>query len=292
VKAAPITALSVCALAFFGRTGEPRADSIQACVESHVEGQKLREQTKLAGARDRFVACAAEACPAVVRKDCAQWLDELDKMIPTIVFITKDQAGNDLSAVRVTVDGSPLADRLDGPALRVDPGEHTFEFFAPGRPRVTKKLVVREGVKERQETIVLAEATGSPAPPIAAPPPSGDEAPSSAGSTQRSLAIAAGGVGVVGIALGTVFGVDARAKWKNAQGACSGPHLADCPDHDAAVRDHDAAITSATISTAAFIAGGAALGTAIVLWLTAPKSVPTAIGIGSSVSSISVVGAF
>lgn len=33
--------------------------------------------------------------------------------MPSLVFEAKDRAGNDLGAVRVTMDGQPLAEKLD-----------------------------------------------------------------------------------------------------------------------------------------------------------------------------------
>ena len=40
--------------------------------------------------------------------------------------------GGDIFAVRVSMDGAALVSRLDGSALAVDPGQHTFAFAADG----------------------------------------------------------------------------------------------------------------------------------------------------------------
>jgi hypothetical protein len=42
---------------------------------------------------------------------------DLERAQPTVVFDVKDDAGNDLTDVKVTVDGNPLADKLTGTAL-------------------------------------------------------------------------------------------------------------------------------------------------------------------------------
>jgi hypothetical protein len=57
----------------------------------------------------------------MVRDDCTQRLDELNRQLPTIVFDGKDAAGGDVIAVSVTVDGRLLTERLDGAPLEVDP---------------------------------------------------------------------------------------------------------------------------------------------------------------------------
>jgi hypothetical protein len=259
-----------------------------------LEGQKLREAGKLTATRERFLACAADACPPMVRKDCAQWLEDTDRMFPTIVFSATDEAGRDLSAVHVTVDGAPLADRLDGRALRVEPGEHTFAFTTPERPPLSKKLVVREGVKGRQETIVLAAAAVA-APPSANGPPAA-EAPPASGSSQRVLGLALGGAGIVGVAVGSAFGLMAQSSWKRAQAECNGPTPAQCPQHDQAVSDRHATLTSGAISTIAFAVGGAALATGVVLVLTAPgptrAGAMNAVHVVAGAGSLRVVGAF
>ena len=71
-----------------------------------------------------------------MRDDCAQRLDEIDRVQPTIVFEVHDGSGKDLSAVRVLLDGRPWLDRVDGAAVPLDPGAHTFTFQnALGRSR-------------------------------------------------------------------------------------------------------------------------------------------------------------
>src|SRR6476469_4343818 len=48
------------------------------CVAAHEDGQRARRDGHLREARRRFVACASEACPVDVRRDCSTQLDEVD----------------------------------------------------------------------------------------------------------------------------------------------------------------------------------------------------------------------
>jgi hypothetical protein len=93
------------------------------------------------------------------------------------------------------------------------------------------------------------------------------------------LAIVAGSVGVVGVGIGAIFGLQALSKKNDAQNAC--PNV--CSDQQGADRWSDAKST-ATVSTVAFIAGGVALGGAAALWFTAkPESASapsTQLGLG------------
>lgn len=108
-------------------------------------------------AREQLRTCGDTSCPALIRDDCAKRLDEPERAQPAIVFDAKDGAGRDLSAVHVTVDGRPFAERLDGAALKVDPGEHVFVFTVPDEPPVSQTFVVKEGEKERRERPLPAE---------------------------------------------------------------------------------------------------------------------------------------
>ncbi len=118
--------------------------------------------SKLGAARSRVRVCIAQSCPVPVREDCTGLLHEIDSLMPSLVFEAKDAKGGALRAVKVSVDGSPLAERLDGTALNVDPGEHTFRFEAEGAPHIEKKLVIRESEKDRHEIVVLETVAATP----------------------------------------------------------------------------------------------------------------------------------
>src|SRR5215469_5136429 len=93
------------------------------CIDANASAQTLRKNGKFREAREQLHLCLDPHCPKLVSRDCATRLDELDLAQPTIVFDAKDRTGNDLGAVKVTVDGRPLVDKLDGTAVPVDPGE-------------------------------------------------------------------------------------------------------------------------------------------------------------------------
>lgn len=274
-------------------SAEPSITNDQ-CIEANAKAQPLRRAGKLAAARAELARCVNRQCPGMVRDDCAQRLDELDRAQPTIVFDAKDTADDDLNAVRVTVDGERLTDKLDGSPLAVDPGAHTFTFETPGQPLTTRRLVVREGEKGRIEhvwftgsqggAVVPAARTaraasstgavsGSSAARIAGPavdtPPPPSSGGSHGGGTQRAWGLVLGGVGLGGVAAGTVFGLLASSAWNDSKNECSPGCSA--TSHAAATTDHDKAVTDGTVSTIAFIAGGAFLVGGIALFASAPS---------------------
>lgn len=238
------------------------ADPTKAeCVRANADAQPLQGDGKYAAARELLQKCAVPACPALVRNDCAQRLSHLEEAQPTLVFDVVDGAGADVGGVTVAMDGRVLVERLAGIALRVDPGEHEFTFTAAGKPAVSRKLVVKEGEKDRRERVVL----GAPPPAPAAP----DEAPHGLG-TRRIAGIALAGAGVAAVAVGSVFGALTFGAVSDQSSDCAGAGSF-CAHRAQALSDHGDATTDAAVSTVAFIAGGVFLAGGAYLFFTAPK---------------------
>jgi hypothetical protein len=245
----------------------PEDGGLDRCVGANTTAQSLRRDGKLGAARTQLAICVDASCPALVRDDCNQRLDELDRAQPTIVFDAKDNQGQDVSEIKVEVDGRPFAQRLDGIAVAVDPGEHTFTFDVKGRPpKVTRKFVLREGEKGRREQVLLSGTAVPVAGGVSALGPSRMEATPL--GAQRVVALAALGVGLVGIGTGVAFAVQANAKANDADAYCPGSACA----NDAALRMNDDARVAGNLATVAFAAGAAGIAGAVVLWLTAKPS--------------------
>jgi hypothetical protein len=148
-------------------------DAVVACVQAAEDAQSQRSSHQLRAARLKFLLCAQESCPPVVRNDCTGWLADVDKLMPSIVVQARDTKGVELTDVRVMVDGEVLADRLDGLAIAVDPGVHLFQFERAGVPPLQQQILIREGEKGRAMPITLAAAPAPdvPPPPSRRPPP-------------------------------------------------------------------------------------------------------------------------
>jgi hypothetical protein len=263
------------------RAGDPTTVD---CLTASEKSITLRTEHKLRSARAQLLVCASTSCPADIRKECARRVDEVNASIPTIVFGAKDPTNNDLTAVKVTMDGEAITERLEGTAISLDPGAHTFTFQAAGQPLLTKQIVVREGEKDRREIIQIGNRpTPPPTVPVApgpvvvpvkpAPPPSKPL------GAQRVAALVVGGVGVVGLGLGAAFGGLALSKNKEAKAACpnSGCQTQEGVDLWNATR------LDGTISTVGFIVGGVAVAGGVVLWFTAglpAKSKTARLGFG------------
>jgi hypothetical protein len=252
------------------------------CVAANEDAQDLRHAGKLREARRQFAACTAAGCPSLIREDCAQRLREVESALPSIVFVAKDRAGHDLTAVHVAMDGDPLIEHLDGTAVVIDPGEHKFVFTAEGFHDATSTMLVREGEGDRPVRIVL-ESTNPP-PEVASPPPAPAPPPSSGGSFVRPLGITLAVIGVGGIGVGSVLGLVSKSTYDRAQNECPSGNLGTCSGKAQYQQDFDSANSQATASTIAFIAGGALVATGALLFFLAPK---TASGVTVGVSAVS-----
>jgi hypothetical protein len=260
--------------------GDP---TVAECIRANEMSISLRGNDRLREAREQLLVCAARSCPGEIRAQCERHLVEVNASIPTIVFEAKNAAGNDLSAVKVSMDGRPLADRLEGTPIALDPGSHSFHFESPGLPPVDKSFVLHQGEKERRERIAFvspAVAAGGQEPPTisrtetpVAPGPR--ETPSSSWSALKTVGLVTAGAGIVGIGIGTVFGLVATSDKSSAH--CDSNGYCDAgPLHEA--RNH------ADASTAGLVAGGVLLAAGVTLVLVAPS------GSKSSVQVAPVVG--
>ena len=183
----------------------------QACVAAYEEAQQLRKDGKLTSSRARLLVCAQDSCPAVVRRDCTVWLAEVEQATPTVVLAARAPGGQDAVEVTVSLDGKPLAKRLDGKALPLDPGPHTFRFELPSAqvPAREETILLHEGERNRQ---VLADFQPPAAPPSGAAAPSGGPAGAPLPSPMRPAptpvgAYVLGGLGVAGLGVFTAFGL-------------------------------------------------------------------------------------
>jgi hypothetical protein len=267
----PRTAALLAAAATITLAGAPRAadPTTGDCLAASEKSLTLRNQHKLRAARAQLLICASRSCPADIRKECTRRVDEVNGAMPTIVFGAKDGTGNDLAAVKVTMDGEIITEKVDGTAISLDPGAHTFTFQAAGQPILSRQIVIREGEKERREMLALGKPAEAPLAPVAAP--ARPEEASSPLGNQRVAALVVGSVGAVGLVVGGVFGGLSISQHNQAESVCP---ASGCPTQQGVDR-WNAARLDGNVSTAALVVGGAALVVGVVLWLTgAPPAKP------------------
>jgi hypothetical protein len=216
--------------------GGPAEDK-KACLASYESSQELRRQGSLRAAREQFAICARPVCPKALSVDCTKWLEEVQSTMPTVVIEGRDASGGETIAIRVLLDGKPLVERLDGRAIEVDPGQHTFRYEYGGE-HIEERIVIREGERNRKLTASFAKATPAPsaAPTGASVPPPAAGAPRSAplpgpeepspSRPVRPVTYALAGVSLLGFAGFAYFGLTGNSKAQQLERDC----LPSCTD--------------------------------------------------------------
>jgi hypothetical protein len=193
------------------------------------------------------VGRARRASDASVADLASRHADELEPRVPKLVV--RLAPAEDPAQVPVRLDGEPLVPTALGVDVPIDPGPHTVQADAAGRPPFVRTFVAAE----RGGTTVVAI----------------ELAPEKGASPQRVAAIAAGGVGVAGVVVGSILGLVAMSNWNRARSECTSG-TSGCSNE---ALDLQPVVKSEALgSTIAFAVGGTAIAAAALLWWTAPTS--------------------
>jgi hypothetical protein len=218
------------------------------------------------------------------RRDFArQRMAELEKgLVRAVVDVPPS-----VQLFEVLIEDRRVPEAEKGMAFVAEPGPRKVTYRAKGKKQVVELVtfgpttgkgarvqhLAVPKMEEQDKEIVEAIATATPQPtpepprPAAAPPAAGAE-PSNRGGTQRTIALILGGVGIAGLAAGSVTGVMTLSN------DCSSSGKSDnrCPtDPVARQNEKDSGQTTGTISDISFAVGGAALAAGVILYLTAPR---------------------
>lgn len=282
--------LATSSLAF---AGDPKTE----CIAAADQAQQARDDGKWRAARDGFVSCSRAACPKMVAASCTKWAREVEEGMPTVVLAAKDASGGDLTDVRVTIDGAPLATVLDGKPVEVDPGVHKLRFSREGSEPAEQSVVVKAGEKLREVSVVLrpsAIAHAEPVAPVETPHASGH---GDGGRVATTVVLGVLGAGALagGIALGLSSQSDAdTAAGLRAQmppNACfgAGGSSASCQSLSSAV---DAQNRDAAIAVTMYVVSGVFAAAAIVTFIAWPKHKTESARLFVGPGSIGIGGTF
>lgn len=242
------------------------ADDKKACLESYEKAQRLRADVKLRASIKELATCSRDVCPALIKKECGKWLEEVDQSMPSVVFEVTGPDGREVADVKVTMDDEVLVTEITGTAVVVDPGNHAFKFERAGQV-LEERFVIREGEKRRKLEVSfvpkLAPAPAPAPPPAPTPPPQPNPiADPTAGESRPVPAIVwvLGGIGVVslGAFAGFAFkGIGEKSDLDACKPRCT----------DAQIDDNKRTFVVADVFLGV---GVVALGTAAVLFFTRP----------------------
>jgi hypothetical protein len=235
---------------------------------------------RIASAWSKYLeaASAAQATGNTEREGVArEQAAALRPRVSNLVIVVVPQAKN-LAGLEVTRDGELVGPPQWGLSIPADEGEHTIAAKAPGHaPWQTVAVVKGEGTTATVTVPALtAQAPETPAetkPETGAPvstktAETKDAIPGSGLGMQRTLAIVAGGIGVVGLGVGTVFGLKSKSNHDDAEKYCDG---SSCTDARGVTAGNDA-YAAGNVATVGMVVGVLGLAGGVTLWLTAPAS--------------------
>lgn len=238
--------------------------------------QEKRQQLASAWATWREAIAFSARTQDNRRKIAEDKAKSLEARLPRIVFAAQNQP----PGLQVRHNGEPVSLASFGVPLPVNPGEQKVEAVAPKKKAYLGIFTVQEGQTLTVQIPALQDeesgaatpgpsssAASSPGlPPTSSAPvaPATTPAPAASpeGLNRRTIGLALGAVGVVGVGVGTYFGLQARSKWQDSRPRCEGSRC----DHEGALLAQDAQ-SSGNLSTISFALGAAALGAGAYLFL-------------------------
>jgi hypothetical protein len=141
---------------------ETSRTEVEQCVAQHDSARQLRLGEEWPGARAAMASCADERCPLAIAADCRAWLDELAKLMPTLIVVVE---GEDLAArnqaLRVELDGASV--ELSDPPSPIEllPGAHRLRFQPPGAEPVELLFSLAKGEKNHIERVRFVRPASS-----------------------------------------------------------------------------------------------------------------------------------
>ncbi|MBK7582963.1 MAG: PEGA domain-containing protein [Myxococcales bacterium] len=239
------------------------------------------EQGKTASAWAEFneAAAIAKRDKSKQREKFARThVQQLEKRLARVSF----KLPNGLEGATLEIDGTAVGTSALGTALPIDPGTHEVKVSAPGKKTWTKQLHI-EG-EARTTTVEVPALEAEEAAPAAAAEkaPTSERAPTEKPAQKASpgggstLGWVALGVGVVGVGVGSYFGLKTFSKKNESKDQCgeaigqSDPNR--CTPQGVDLRDD--AKSAATFSTIGFAVGAVGVGAGVVLLLSSGGSAP------------------
>jgi serine/threonine-protein kinase len=258
---------------------------------------------RTASAWAMFRQAASEAAASGESQRAEAGRQRAEKLTPTLSKLTVTVTAPAPPGLELTRNGAAVPNALWGTPVPVDPGDQRVDAHAPGYLPWSGTVRIAANADAQTLTVPaltpqpvneLPVAQSSPAPaPAAAPLPAAAPAPvtaadttatSTSGSTQRITGIVIGAVGLVGIGVGSVFGLKAISKNNDAKEHCPGGG-ASCDDTQGVSLTNDAQ-SAARLANVFVIAGAVLAAAGVVTYLMAPPDSEPAIAVSADAHAV------
>jgi hypothetical protein len=239
------------------------ADDKAACMSTASKGQELRDDGRLVEAKALFLQCGEPSCPQPIPAYCNEWLANLNRKLPSIVFRTTDESGHDLTDATVEIDGKRTVP-IDGRAVDIDPGKHTLRITRAAMRPFEDVIIVAEGEKDR---IVVAKLAAPPAVATApvTPPPKSEAKDEPKKSSVPTASWVAWGIGSFALLSFAGFGLKARVDYDDYEARCG---------NRCAQSERDTVASSIRVADISLAVAVVAAGVGTFFYLTRPAPPP------------------
>lgn len=238
-----------------GRTASAWAAFLEAASQMRAVGQRDRE------------------------KAAQQRAEQLEPRLPRLIVLVPDE--NQLPGLEVRRNGVSVGTAQWGTPVPVDPGEIELEASAPGKLTAKQALRLEEGKTVTYNVPALAvdpsvavaatsQAKPEPEPePEPAKPEPAQAKPADKGSNAPWI-ITLGAAGIIGLGVGTTFAILADQQYDDSLQDCDidDPNMCGVDGYN----QRNDARTKGTVATVGFVAGGALLATAAIVWIASGSS--------------------
>jgi len=148
---------------------ETSRTEVEQCVAKHDSARQLRLDEQWQGARASMLSCADERCPLAIAADCRAWLDELARLMPTLIVVVEgEELATRQPALRLELDGASLELKDPPSPIELLPGTHRLRFEVPGKPPVEIRFSLEKGEKNHIERVRFAPASAGQPPAMVA----------------------------------------------------------------------------------------------------------------------------
>lgn len=238
---------------------------------------------KYVKAREAYLKIIKEQLPAsapqAFRDAQVSAETEVKAVEPRIGKLTvKVEGSQGATELALKVDGEKVPAVLIGAPQPIDPGEHTIEVSATGKRSTPQKVKVGEGSAASVTLKLEDDPNYVAAAPVAAagsaqPQTTPDGKPADSGPTgpnqgMRIGSYAAFGVGVAGLAVGTVFLLQKNSKESELDDLCTLPGGA-CPSDAKGLQDD--ANSAGTLAVVGYAVGGVGIAAGVTLFILSSK---------------------
>lgn len=222
---------------------EPAGGTLLNLANCHeIEGKTALAWTEFSAA----LAAARKGGRADREKEARKHLDALEPRLSRVTLTVPEASA--VPGLSVKLDGTVVEATALGTAIPVDPGEHEASAAAPDRQPWEAKVSLKES-ESRTLVVPALDATAAPPPPP--PPPF---------AWKRPAGIAAAGVGLVLLGVGTGYGVRAISLGSSAGSGC--PNLLCSP---AGLQALNEGRSAAGVANGTLVAGGVLTAAGVVL---------------------------